>query len=188
MKINTGFKLIKINYRFAVLLFIILLTFAAKSQESKLFLINMTVFCNQSYEGRVNFPEEDKNPFKGQQLLLFFKSCSDSSLIMPFHVGNDSSRTWMLGFENDKLMFKHDHRHSDGTPDSITNYGGYALEIGDSFNQIFPADAFTSDLIPAAATNEWAFKLDFETKTLNYELKRNDQLRFKAVFDLSKPM
>lgn len=188
MRINFELLHFKISSRVAVSFFLVFISYFVQSQQSKAFLGNMAAFCNQAYVGKVIFPEEDKNPFKGQPLKVIFQSCTDSALIMPFHVGENQSRTWMLRFENEKLLFKHDHRHADGTPDSITNYGGYAIATGDSFRQIFPADAFTANLIPAAATNEWAFKLDIEAKTLNYELKRNDQLRFKAVFDLSKPL
>lgn len=164
-------------------------TMAIGQAQHVAFLQNMSAYCGRSFGGTAVFPEGDKNPFAGKALIVHFAGCSDSELRMPFWVGEDKSRTWVLTLEpNGRLLFKHDHRHEDGTPDEVTNYGGYANTSGDAWRQYFPADDFTAKLIPAAATNEWAFVIDNEASTLDYVLKRNGELRFSARFDLSAPL
>jgi len=166
--------------------FILLISLQAKAQHP--FLQNLKPFCGQTFEGRTVFPQDDKDPFKGKQLLMHVRSCQEKEVRIPFHVGEDQSRTWVLTTDAAGLLLKHDHRHADGTPDSITMYGGYANAMGNAFQQFFPADAHTAQLIPAAATNEWNLILSEDRKTFSYILKRDGQLRFRADFDLTKPV
>lgn len=170
-----------------VTLFILLGHAAIAQQAEKEFLKNLNAFCGQSFAGKAIFPEEEKNPFKGQALKIIFSTCTDKEVRIPFQVGEDKSRTWVLTLDETGFLLKHDHRHEDGTPDKVTMYGGYAKTGGDSFAHAFPADKHTAELIPAAATNEWGLILSKDKKTLSYILKRDGQLRFHADFDLSKP-
>lgn len=152
------------------------------------FLSTLNKFCKQSFSGTAIFPEGDKNPFAGQALTIHFATCNENELSIPFQVGEDKSRTWVLTLDENGLLFKHDHRHEDGTPDEITLYGGYASSKGNTLQQFFPADEYTAKLIPAAATNEWTLALSADKKTLSYILKRDGQLRFHATFDLTTPL
>jgi hypothetical protein len=78
------------------------------------------------------------------------------------------------------LQLKHDHRHADGTPDSVTNYGGMARVGGTALSQSFPADPFTAKLIPAAGSNVWTVSLSADRRTLTYHLERDGKPRFTA--------
>jgi hypothetical protein len=99
-------------------------------------------------------------------------------------VNEDKSRTWILTLSDDGLLFKHDHRHEDGTPDTLTNYGGWATDGGSRFSQSFPADAETGALIPEAVTNVWTFTIDRDAGTFTYFLERHGMPRYKAEFKL----
>jgi hypothetical protein len=166
---------------------LLLLAFSVPPSEKE-FMINLSMYCGKQFSGTVVFPEGDKNPFKGEPLKIIFESCSEKQVRIPFHVGTNTSRTWVLTLDEKGLLLKHDHRHADGTPDSITMYGGYAKPNATAFEQSFPADAYTASLIPAAATNEWTLALNKEKRMLSYILKRDGQLRFHADYDLSKPI
>ena len=107
---------------------------------------------------------------------------------IPFQVGEDKSRTWVLTLDEKGLLLKHDRRHADGTPGEVTMYGGYANAGRNAFEQSFPADDYTAKLIPVASTNEWSLVLSQHKKKLSYILQRDGQLRFHAGFDLRKPM
>jgi hypothetical protein len=148
------------------------------------FLETLAPYCGGTFQGVVVFPEGDRNPFPGQSLTMHIVSCTPAEIRIPFQVGEDKSRTWVLTVEREGLLLKHDHRHEDGTPDEITMYGGFANDQGDAYRQFFPADAHTAELIPAAATNEWTMQVDEKTKTFSYILSRDGQLRFRADFKL----
>jgi hypothetical protein len=175
------------NWTMRLPIFLILLLVSSLStaqSKGKDFLNNLEPFCGKYYGGKAVFPEEDKNPFKGQDLMIYFSSCAKAEVRIPFQVGEDRSRTWVLTLDEKGLLLKHDHRHEDGTPDDITMYGGYANSDGNALEQHFPADAYTANLIPAAATNEWSLVISKDKKQLSYILKRDGQLRFRADFDL----
>ena len=160
---------------------------AAQSPERE-FVSNLSEFCGKSFSGTAIFPEGDRNPFKGEPLQIRFTVCDAKEIRIPFEVGEDKSRTWIITLDEHGLLLKHDHRHTDGTPDEVTMYGGYARTGGSAYAQYFPADAYTAQLIPAAATNEWSLILSPDTKKLSYMLKRGGQLRFHADFDLAAPI
>lgn len=175
----------KITY----LLFTLLISFPALSQNespAKQFWNNLQAHCGKAYEGTLALPEEDKD-FGGKKLVMHVRSCSDTEIKIPFFVGEDRSRTWILTYENDRIALKHDHRHEDGTEDDVNYYGGITTNSGKIDVQIFSADADTQRMIPGAATNVWWITID-ET-TFTYNLRRLDTERvFKVVMDLTKPI
>ncbi|PKV67013.1 SadB/YajI family lipoprotein [Pontibacter ramchanderi] len=152
------------------------------------FFSELSKLCGKSFRGKAVFPADGKDPFAGKELTMHVRECSDEVIRIPFHVGEDKSRTWVFTKMEEGLQLKHDHRHEDGTPDEVTMYGGIALDTDDATTMRFPADAFTAQLIPAAATNEWNVVLSADGRTFSYILKRDNQLRFQADFDLTQPI
>lgn len=150
------------------------------------FLSKLSALCGKTFEGVAVFPDDPAEPFKNQRLLMYVQTCKDGEWRIPFLVGEDKSRTWVLTVTPEGLLFKHDHRHADGTPDEVTNYGGLAAPGGSAFRQSFPADGFTAKLLPAAATNEWTLRLSEDGKQFSYILKRHGEMRFQADFNLAK--
>ena len=127
------------------------------------------------------FPQEPSAAFRDKKLMATFQSCTEDEIRIPFAVGKDTSRTWIIKLLPEGLQLKHDHRHADGSPDEITLYGGTSAQPGTALQQSFPADSYTAELIPDAATNEWFLSLSEDGKTLTYYLERHAKPRFKAV-------
>jgi hypothetical protein len=140
--------------------------------------------CGARFEGESVFPEDPGDAFRGQLLVAVVESCGDDEIRIPFMVGPDTSRTWVLKRTAKGLQLKHDHRHADGTPDEVTLYGGVALDAGSNLAQSFPADSYTANLIPEASTNEWFLSFSADGKELTYYLERHGKARFKAVLNL----
>ena len=98
-------------------------------------------------------------------------------------VGDDKSRTWVFTLNDAKLIqLKHDHRHTDGSEDKITQYGGTSANTGLDSIQFFPADQYTSNLIPYASNNVWWITLDATSFTYNLRRIGTDRL-FSVKFD-----
>ena len=181
----SGHQITAMRFLFSLLAFVF---FSLSIQAQHPFLQSLKPLCGHSYEGKTIFPTDDKDPFAGKRLVMHVTICNQEEVRIPFHVGEDRSRTWVLTVDTAGLLLKHDHRHADGTPDSVTQYGGYAHVKGTARQQFFPADAFTAKLLPAAAGNEWNLLISEDGKTFSYILKRDGQLRFRADFDLTKPL
>lgn len=154
------------------------------SQSQTTFFENIKKLCGQSFEGATEFPLDPDHPLAGKKLVITVDSCSEKEVRIPFQVGEDKSRTWILRLEQQGLLFKHDHRHADGTPDQITMYGGFAAPNGTEHRQRFPADSDTKKLIPEAATNVWMIELDKAKMQLVYYLERHNEPRYRAVFKM----
>jgi len=136
--------------------------------------------CQQTFAGYSTFPTNDADPFLGKLLVAHIASCTDNEIRIPFAVADDRSRTWVIRLTEQGLQLKHDHRHEDGTADALTQYGGYAVTKGQSHLQSFAADAYTAELIPAAATNVWTIQLSEDGNILRYSLTRDSKPRFAA--------
>lgn len=159
---------------------------AQLAQEN--FWASLQQVCGQAFEGRLAEAPAGDQTFAGQRLVMHVRECRDGEVLIPFHVGEDRSRTWVLSRTSTGLRLKHDHRHPDGAEDELTQYGGDTAGRGTSWKQEFPADAFTADLLPAAATNVWTVEI-LPAQLFVYALRREGtDRRFRIEFDLTRPV
>jgi hypothetical protein len=181
--------------RLSLLTALLLLALPASAQEAPAqgvhadtFFENLRALCGQAYEGTVLRVAEGDTTFSGRRLVMHVRTCDRDTIYIPFHVGDDHSRTWVITRTADGLRLKHDHRHADGSEDEVTQYGGDTTYVGTPRSQEFPADAFTASLIPAAATNFWTVEVH-PGESFIYTLRREGtDRRFQVLFDLTRPV
>jgi hypothetical protein len=148
------------------------------------FLDALRAHCGKAYEGHLIDPQPVDSAIAGQRLVMHVRSCGDTVRI-PFHVGEDRSRTWVLTRTATGVRLKHDHRHEDGTEDRVTQYGGDSRSGGGADRMEFPVDDFTKALIPYASTNVWT--VEITARHFIYQLHREgSDRRFRVEFDLSR--
>lgn len=160
------------------------------------FLSAIAAHCGKAYEGRIiaNEPKPaTPDAFEGKRLIMHVRGCDapGERIEIPFHVGEDRSRTWILTRTENGLRLKHDHRHEDGSPDDMTMYGGDARNAGTAARQAFPVDAesiamFKRGGLNASVENTWA--MEIHPRTFVYELARPNGRLFKVEFDLTRPV
>ena len=152
------------------------------------FWASLSAMCGKAYEGRVVESNPSDSAFAGRTLTMHVRECGDTVIRVPFVVGDDRSRTWVVTRTDGGLRLKHDHRHEDGTEDAVTQYGGDTRDAGTPARQEFPADAHTASLIPAAATNVWTIEV-VPGERFAYALRREGtDRRFRVEFDLARPV
>jgi hypothetical protein len=164
-------------------------TFAQNEKTgAEKFWENLKAHCGKSYEGVITAGGIEGDGFTGQKLTMQVLSCEENRIRIPFNVGENYSRTWIITkLPSGKLKLKHDHRNPDGTDDEVTMYGGTATHTGISTMQIFPADQETFDLIDYAIGNVWWFTIDENHFTYNLRRVHTDRL-FTVTFDLKNPI
>lgn len=144
--------------------------------------------CGNAYGGRVMESVPADRSMSAAALLMHVRDCTADTIRIPFHVGENRSRTWVLTRTANGLRLKHDHRHEDGSSDSVTMYGGDTQGEGTGDRQEFFADSLTASLIPAARTNVWTLELQ-PRRSFMYALRREgSDRRFRAEFDLTTPV
>lgn len=152
------------------------------------FWASLQAICGQAFAGTVAEAPAGDTTFAGRELVMHVRSCEENQVRIPFHVGEDRSRTWVVSRTDSGLRLKHDHRHADGSEDAITQYGGDTAEPGQAGRQEFRADSLTAVLIPAAATNVWTLEVEPGSRAA-YALRREGtDRRFRIEFDLSRPL
>jgi hypothetical protein len=166
---------------------------APGSEDTAVGLIEgLGALCGQAFAGSITSqPDERDEGFAGEELVMHVRECFDDEVRVPFHVGNDHSRTWLITrLDDDRLRLKHDHRHEDGSEDVLTQYGGETTAPPEGAIAYFPADQFSKDLferegIPVSMDNIWVMELTDETFT--YRLTRPNRF-FEVTFDLTEPV
>ena len=148
----------------------------------------LTSLCGRAFAGQLTEGSAADSTFRRETLTMHVRSCSSTEIRIPFHAGADRSRTWVITRVANGLRLKHDHRHADGKPDHITQYGGDTRGGGGATRQEFYADSLTAALIPAAATNVWTVEVVPGVR-FAYALRREGtDRRFRVEFDLTRPV
>lgn len=184
---------------FLSVFFVLMFTFAIGAQTKpsptpaaptepgvNVFWRELQKLCGKAYSGTV-FADTTASPdFKDKSMVMHVRSCEKDRIRIPFFVGEDRSRTWVLTRKKDRILLKHDHRHEDGKPDAVTMYGGWTTNTGLATRVVFPADDETVKILPAAAPNVWWIEVISGT-SFSYNLRRlgSDRL-FTVKFDLKK--
>jgi len=145
--------------------------------------------CGKAFQGKVS-KDNVGNTFGNAKLVMHVRKCTDSEIQIPFHVGDDASRTWILTKTGAGLMLKHDHRNEDGSFHSSTMYGGHTVDEGFPQVQSFPADVYSKSLfiesgIAASTDNVWQMMI--YPSRFSYRLIRPTR-EVQVDFDLENPI
>jgi hypothetical protein len=148
------------------------------------FFSSIAALCGKAFEGKVVF-DNDPSPAFERKLVMHVRKCSDTQLQIPFHLGSDASRTWIITKTGSGLNLKHDHRNKDGSDDASTMYGGHTIDAGYDQAQSFPAELFSQAGNPQSNGNTWQMFIYPEKFT--YRMVREGR-EFRVDFDLTNPI
>jgi hypothetical protein len=154
------------------------------------FMANLAGLCGQVHQGRLTTTDPADRDFAGKTLVMGPVRCEGTVIAVPFAVGEDRSRTWVISRNGEGLRLKHVHRHADGHEDKVSQYGGDTQAPGSSTRQEFPADEFSKELfrqngLERSITNVWAFEV-VPGRHVAYELRRPNRF-FRVEFALPRP-
>ncbi|WP_439472769.1 hypothetical protein [Brevundimonas sp.] len=163
---------------------------AADPQDA--FLARLTALCGQRFEGQVVSTDAADDSFRSQRLVMHVRDCAAGEVGIPFAVGEDRSRRWVITRTAEGLRLKHDHRDPQGEIHGWHMYGGDTAEPGTASRQQFPVDQESIDQFNAggaqvSTTNTWAVEVHPE-RMFAYELSRPGGRFFRVEFDLTKPL
>ncbi|WP_326525326.1 hypothetical protein [Sphingomonas sp.] len=160
---------------------------AADPQDA--FFTNLSRLCGKAFAGRLVTTDPADADMAGKPMTMHVRDCSADTIRVPFHVGDDRSRTWVVTRTAAGLRLKHDHRHADGSSDVLTMYGGDTDAPGTATAQAFPVDAesialFRRENRAVSTTNVWI--VEVTPDRFDYALTRKDR-HFRVSFDLTRP-
>ena len=154
------------------------------------FFEKLSGFCGKAFTGKLVSSDDADSDMAGQSMTMHVRDCNDDTIRIPFNVGNDRSRTWVISKTDNGLRLKHDHRHEDGSKDAVTWYGGDTVDQGTAERQEFPVDdesitLFKKEGLDVSVTNVWA--VEITDAIFAYELSRNNRF-FRVEFDVTNPV
>jgi hypothetical protein len=177
--------------RLAALLLLTSMTAPAMADLSReAFWSNLSNLCGKAFAGALTqFDAEEDAQMAAARLVMHVSYCSNTEIRIPFHVGEDRSRTWVVTRTGEGFRLKHDHRHEDGSEDDVTWYGGHSTDPGRAHRQTFPVDAYSRSLflsrnLDVSTTNHWNLEVR-PGQVFAYELVRAGRY-LRAEFDLTK--
>ncbi len=152
------------------------------------FMQNLRALCGRAFAGKMVSSDEADADMADADMVMHVRECSDDEVRIPFYVGDDRSRTWVITETGGGLRLKHDHRHEDGSEDKVTWYGGDTADMGTATRQTFPVDQESIDLfkkegLDQSVTNVWA--VEVTDSMFAYELTRENR-NFRVEFDTAK--
>lgn len=161
------------------------------------FFASLSARCGKAYAGQLASDQEADADMRGRAMVMHIRHCTADRIEIPFHVdglaedgGWDRSRTWIVSRTPTGLRLKHDHRHADGKPDTVTLYGGDTVDNGTATRQSFPVDAesiamFTATGRSVSNSNIWS--VETTDAGFTYGLDREGR-HFRVAFDYAKPV
>jgi len=148
------------------------------------FFANLFSLCGETFEGESTFPDDDDHELVNTTLRATVETCTEEQIKIDFLRDEDTwHATWVLEMREDGLHLYHDHigdKVYEEDEEPLTGYGGYADDSGNEYQQYFPADEHTAEILPEASTNVWMLEYDPEEEILVYSLERDDEPRFRA--------
>jgi len=143
--------------------------------------------CGQAFAGNLVSAGSGPNPFADQTMVMHVRECSTEEIRIPFHIGDNRSRTWVLRRTASGLELKHDHRHEDGSEEAVSWYGGHTLSPGTATLQAFPVDEESREMFiregrDQSLDNTWYFGLN-PGEQFSYRLSSGVR-EFAVEFDL----
>jgi hypothetical protein len=155
------------------------------------FFARLTALCGQSFAGRLVTTDAADADLAGQPMRMTVRDCSAQEIRIPFQIGEDRSRTWVITRTDTGLRLKHDHRDPQGQPVGLHWYGGDTVNAGTAGRQEFPVDQESIDQFMAgdaavSITNVWAMEVQ-SGQAFAYELRRANR-HFRVEFDLTTPL
>ena len=85
-----------------------------RPREQEQFWASLTALCGKAYEGKGVEAPPGNTTYTGKRLVMHVRRCEPDAVYIPFHVGENRSRSWVITRTNKGLLLRHDHRHEDG--------------------------------------------------------------------------
>lgn len=162
------------------------------SNPQDAFLARLNALCGQTFEGRVVTDDPADADFRSNRLVMQVRDCAADEVGIPFAVGQDRSRRWIITRTEQGLRLKHDHRDEQGVIHGYHMYGGDTANEGTAGRQEFPVDQesiaqFIAGDAQVSTTNVWAVEVHPDN-IFAYELRRPEGRFLRVEFDLTKPV
>ena len=111
------------------------------------FFSAISELCGKAFSGTVTVDNDSSDTFANKQLIMHVRRCDDTQLQIPFHVGDDASRTWLITKTVAACRSSTTTGTATAPEDTLTPYGGHTVDAGWAQVQSFPADQYQENCL-----------------------------------------
>lgn len=141
--------------------------------------------CGNAYAGQLVRAPADDATFRERRVVMHVRDCSPQRVRIPLVIDDDRSRTWIFTRVPGGIEFRHDHRHADGSADTVTLYGGRSSNAGSADTQMFPADDHTAAVIAGSGQRSvWLVEIHPGERFVYAANRVGTERGFQVDFDL----
>jgi hypothetical protein len=155
-------------------------------EKSEGFMDHLFSQKGKKVAGTVIYPSGKSTPFKGESIWLEVNAISPTEIRMPIYRDQQVYRTLILGQNEQGLFLQHENKKADGQQAEISLYGGYSAGPASPYIMIFPADAYSRQLLGSLRENVWSLAFNNERSILSYIAEENGHVTMQIDFDLSE--
>lgn len=146
----------------------------------------LQALCGNAYQGQLVRAPADDRTFRDRRVVMHVRDCTPEQVRIPLVIDDDRSRTWIFTREGEGIRFQHDHRHPDGSPDTVTMYGGRTSNAGSDDTQMFPADDITAQVIAGSGQRSvWLVEIHPDQRFVYAANRVGTERGFQVDFDLT---
>jgi hypothetical protein len=136
--------------------------------------------------GTVIYPSGQHAPFKGENIWLEVKAKGRKQILLPIYRNQQVYRTLILTQDAQGYFLQHENKKPGGLQAEISMYGGRSEGTPSPFLLVFPADAYSRQLLGSYRENVWSLAFNNERTLLSYIAEENGHVTMQIDFDLSQ--
>jgi hypothetical protein len=149
------------------------------------FLDHLFALQGRKVGGTIIYPSGNQVPFKGESIWLEVKASGRNEIRLPIYRNQRIYRTLILGQNEQGFFLQHENIMPNGLQAEISMYGGYSVGLPSPFILVFPADAYSRQLLGSLRENVWSLAFNNERTILSYIAEENGHVTLQIDFDLT---
>ena len=149
------------------------------------FLDHLYALKGKKVGGTIIYPSGNETPFKGESIWLEVKASGRKEIRLPIYRDQRIYRTLILGQHEQGFSLQHEHKMPNGLQAEISMYGGYSIGAPSPYIMVFPADAYSRQLLGSLRENVWSLAFNNERTILSYIAEENGHVTLQIDFDLT---
>lgn len=189
MFIRVGGRQLKL-FPFFLIGFLLFISACAAATKPPLkgqgFMDHLLALKGKKLAGTVIYPYGKDTPFKGEHIWLEVKGKGRNQILLPIYRDQQVYRTLILNRDEQGYFLQHENKKPNGLQAEISMYGGHSQGEASPFLLVFPADAYSRQLLGSFRENVWSLAFNNERTILSYIAEENGHITMQIDFDLSQ--
>jgi hypothetical protein len=149
------------------------------------FIDHLFALKGKKVAGTVIHPSGKEAPFKGESIWLEVKANNRKEVRLPIYRDQKIYRTLILGQDAQGYFLQHENIKANGQQAEISMYGGHSVGSPSAFILVFPADAYSRQLLGNLRENVWSLAFNNDQSILSYIAEENGHVTLQIDFDLT---